>query len=151
MSNVYNERFRKLVDLDDTTLRILDSIRYKDEDLSVKSGALLAFSGLMIATAIVQLSTSQGSIVYIPRDYTLLMSLNALGLVSLFFSSIVSLLGLLATGKYSDELEVALIQFDDYTLKKNKKIKLATFFCLCGTSLVSSSLMIVLASALFQL
>ena len=53
----YQSRFRKQIRLDQEKLRILDSIRYRDEDLAVKAGATLAFSGLIITTSIVQLST----------------------------------------------------------------------------------------------
>ncbi|WP_125564303.1 hypothetical protein [Pseudoalteromonas rubra] len=99
MNNPYGERFKKLVELDETSIRILDGIRYRDEDLSVKSGAILAFSGLMIATSIVQLSTSEGSLVYIPKDFTFLTITNSLGLIFLFVSSLISLFGLISSGK----------------------------------------------------
>lgn len=149
MNNSYGERFKKLVELDAISIRILDGIRYKDEDLSVKSGAILAFSGLMIATSIVQLSTSKGSLVYIPKDFTFLTSINSLGLIFLFVSSLISLFGLISSGKYSNDVKEALIQFDDYVITKTKKIKIATIFCLFGTSLVLISLLIVLGKAVF--
>lgn len=150
MDEQSKERFKKLLKLDSENIRILDGIRYKDEDLSVKSGALLAFSGLMIATSIVQLSTSQDSIVYIPRESTFLMAVNALGLIFLFIASIISLFGLITSGKYSDEVFTALIQFDDYVISKTRKIKLATISCLCGTILVLVSLFILLFKAVFN-
>ena len=113
MNNPYGERFKKLVELDEKSVRILDGIRYKDEDLSVKSGGLLAFSGLMIATSIVQLSTSQDSIVNIPEEYKSLVVLNMIGLLCSFISALVSLFGIISTSKYSNEVNEALVQFDD--------------------------------------
>jgi len=140
----FNLRFKKQLELDEKRLYILDSIRYRDGDLSVKSGAILAFSGLIIATAIVQLSTSPESVININKNEVFLILLNAIGLLLLFASSITNLCALISTGKYSDNAEDALLEFDDYVKIKSSRVKSSVKFAITGTVLVLLSLVIVL-------
>lgn len=144
----YQSRFRKQIRLDQEKLRILDSIRYRDEDLAVKAGATLAFSGLIITTSIVQLSTSSDSVIHISKGETLLIISNFIGLFLLFISSLINLLALISTRKYPDSAIDALLKFDDYVAQKSSQIKYAVIFSITGTVLVLGSLSFVLLTCL---
>lgn len=135
------DRFKKVTELIDTEYRILESIRFRDNDQSVKSGAVLAFSGLMIATSIVQLSTSPDAVVHVGSDQPVLLVLNIFGLVLLFVSSIITILALISSGNYPIDKNKALLAFDDYVIKKAKKVKVASLFTACGSSSVLVALM----------
>jgi hypothetical protein len=44
------QRWAQLIDFDETQVRVLESLRYRDQDHHIKSGAILGFSGLIIAS-----------------------------------------------------------------------------------------------------
>ena len=117
---------------------ILDSLRFRDEDQSQKSGAILAFSGLMIATSTVQLSSSPDSILYIHSE-GIMMLLNKIGLMVLFISSFISLRGMTVSSVYSKEKEVALYQFSLHVSRRAKLVKYAIIVAALGSSLILAS------------
>lgn len=136
------DRFKKVTQLTDSEYRILESVRFRDDDQSVKSGAVLAFSGLIIATSIVQLSTSADSVVHISRDDVSLLMFNIIGLLLLFLSSTVTIWALISTGKYSIDKNKALIEFDEYVINKAKKVRLAAKLTAGGSLCVLFALML---------
>lgn len=114
---------------------ILESIRFRDDDQSQKTGAILAFSGLMIATSTVQLSSSPDSILYIHSE-DFIMLLNKIGLIVLFISSFISLRGMTITGTYSTEKDVAIQQFDKHISRRSKLVRYAIFSTAIGSILI---------------
>jgi len=142
-------RFKKVTELTDTEYRILESIRFRDDDQSVKAGAVLAFSGLIIATSIVQLSTSADSVVHVSKDDVDLLLLNVTGLLLLFLSAIVTIFALVSSGEYSDDKNKALIEFDEYVVKKSAKVKIAATLTSLGALCVLFALMTQLFQKLF--
>nr|WP_319397659.1 hypothetical protein [uncultured Carboxylicivirga sp.] len=139
-------RFSKQLDLDESQAKILESLRFQDEDLSAKLGSILAFSGLMIATSIVQLSTSEDSIIHVDNEKFFLLLLNSLGLLILFSSAIITIIGFILSGKYSNDTDRALIEFDNYLNCKRKLLKFAVILLLIGTTAILTSLIVVLIS-----
>lgn len=58
-NHLINKRFAKVVNLNERDRSVLESLRYRDGDQSVKAGAFLGFSGLMIASAVVQFTVPE--------------------------------------------------------------------------------------------
>jgi len=131
-------KFNMLTTLNEKEKEILDSIRFRDEDQSQKSGAILAFSGLMIATSTVQLTSSPDSILYIqPEGFMMLV--NKIGLIVLFISSFISLRGMTLSSVYSDNKEEALPQFARHISRRASLVKYAIFIAAFGSILILAS------------
>ncbi|MFQ5535708.1 MAG: hypothetical protein ACE5EM_12935 [Sphingomonadales bacterium] len=80
----FAENYEKVTELGSDELKILESIRFRDQDQSIKAGAILAFSGLLIATTIVQLSAPSESFVSL-QENNILLCASKFGLAVLFF------------------------------------------------------------------
>jgi len=130
--------FKMLTDLDEDEYTILESIRFRDEDQSQKSGAILAFSGLMIATSTVQLSSSPESILYISSE-EFMMLINKIGLIFLFISSFISLRGMTLSSVYSNKKEEALPQFAKHISHRAKLVKFAIIVTAAGSIMILAS------------
>jgi|GEM_PF-6582685 len=74
---------KKAFALNDKEKLILESLRFQDGDISVKSGSVLAFCGLIIATSIVQFTASSDSYIFILKD-SFSWYINGVGLMLLF-------------------------------------------------------------------
>lgn len=132
---IFLDKFNMLTTLNEKEKEILESIRFRDEDQSQKSGAILAFSGLMIATSTVQLSCSPDSILYIqPKD--LMMLVNKIGLIVLFISSFISLRGMTLSGVYSDKKEKALPEFARHISRRASMVKSSIIVAAFGSVLI---------------
>ncbi len=77
-------------------------LRFQDGDISVKSGSVLAFCGLIIATSIVQLTASSDSYIFILKD-SFSWYINGVGLMLLFLSAGVCLRALTVSPSYSKD------------------------------------------------
>ena len=128
-------KYDMLTTLNEKEKAILESIRFRDEDQSQKSGAILAFSGLMIATSTVQLSSSPDSILYI-HSGNFMMLLNKIGLMVLFLSSFISLRGMTLSSTYSDKKEEALPQFAKHISRRANLVKYSIFVAAIGSILI---------------
>lgn len=138
------EKNEIITKMNDDERLILESIRFRDEDLSQKLGAVLAFSGLMIATSTFQLSTSVDSLLYISPD-SLLIYLSVFGLLVLFISSILSLVGMSISGKYDGKTkEEALQEFSGVIGKRTKMFKFSVVFSALGAFLTLFSFFYIL-------
>ena len=146
MKKLIKTRFKKQIELNDGEKSVLESLRFQDEDLSLKLGSTLAFSGLMIATSIVLLSTSEDAIMHIDKTDLFLLILNSLGLLLLYISGIISILALISTTEYTNDTELALIEYDEYLKKKKKKLILSSRLLLGGTTSIMISLIIILVN-----
>lgn len=127
--------YQMLTALDDKEQAILESIRFRDEDQSQKSGAILAFSGLMIATSTVQLSSGSDSILFIESD-SFMMLINKIGLIVLFISSFISLRGMTLSSKYSNNKKEALPQFAKHISKRADIVKYAIIVAGIGSVMI---------------
>lgn len=108
-----NRKFANIITLNDREKSILESLRYTDSDQSVKAGAVLAFSGLMITSAVVQLSVSESSPLLLHRN-SFLIYVSMTGFYFLFISSFMALRSLTVSFKeYSQNIEKALLQFNN--------------------------------------
>jgi hypothetical protein len=69
------ERLRPYLTLTEAQVRMVESIRYRDQDHSVKSSGILALCGLIIAANFVQISAPRDAFAFVekglPRDLTL--------------------------------------------------------------------------------
>ncbi len=139
MTDRYDRIFKNLLGYDEEELRVLQSIRFRDQDQSTKGAALLAFAGLLIATSLVQLSAEPTAAVSLDKKSVALI-LSFLGLFFLFISSLFSLASLVSSGKYSDNSRVALLQFYDLVQRRGRKIGVSYFFCMIGTLFVLATL-----------
>jgi len=138
----YDELLRchqKAFDLNDDEQLILQSLRFQDGDLSVKSGAILAFCGLIIATSILQLSASSDSYVFILKD-SFSWYLNGIGLILLFVSSSVCLRALTITQGYSESGKEALVQFHLLCVLRRKFVFYSVILTMIGSLLVLTPL-----------
>jgi len=123
---------------------ILESKRFRDEDLSQKLGSVLAFSGLMIATSTFQLSTSADSLLYISSESSLIY-MNIIGLFVLFLSSILSLSGMTISGKYKGKnKEEVLQEFNTLIVHRTKLLKYSIGFSALGAFLTLFSFFFIL-------
>jgi len=129
------DKFNMLTTMNEKEKDILESIRFRDEDQSQKSGAILAFSGWMIATSTVQLTSSPDSILYIQSE-GIMMLVNKIGLIVLFISSFISLRGMTLSSTYSDKKEEALPQFARHISRRATLVKSAIFIAAMGSILI---------------
>jgi len=127
-----------LTTLNEKEKAILESTRFRDEDQSQKSGAILAFSGLMIATSTVQLSSSPDSILHIHAE-DFMMLVNKIGLIVLFISSFISLRGMTLSSVYANNKEEALQQFSRHISRRANMVKYAIFVAAIGSILILAS------------
>ncbi|GAA4430630.1 hypothetical protein GCM10023091_00130 [Ravibacter arvi] len=127
---------KRLSKLSEEQHKVLESLRFKDQDLSTKLGALLAFSGLMIATSIVQLSTSEGSIIHVDISSVWLVWSNVFSLLLLFGSGFFCIFGLTSTGNYSSDGVAALEEYKTYLKNKMAALRWSVILVLIGSSLV---------------
>lgn len=132
--NIMESRFARQLALTGPQKEILASIRFQDQDQSVKGGALLAYSGLIIATVMVQLSAPQDSLVYVSNRF-LFVILCFLGLFCMLAAALLSLRSLVVTRPYSQSTEEAIIEFDNLVKLRRRLIKAAFWFCLVGSVL----------------
>jgi len=105
------ERWAPLFDLDDTQARVLESLRYRDQDHHIKSGAILGFAGLIIASDLVQFSADPQTIAYLAPSSPWL-PVARLGLIALLCSAALSIVSI-AMGRrgYSSDPWMALEEF----------------------------------------
>lgn len=146
MKKLIKKRFKKQIELNDGEKNVLESLRFQDEDLSLKLGSTLAFSGLMIATSIVLLSTSEDAVMHIDKTDLFLLILNSIGLLLLYISGIISILALISMTEYTNDTESALIEYDEYLIKKKKKLILSSRLLLGGTTSIMISLITILVN-----
>ncbi|MBL4746403.1 MAG: hypothetical protein JKY08_08540 [Flavobacteriaceae bacterium] len=146
MKRTIKKRFKKQIELTDREEKVLESLRFQDSDFSQKLGSTLAFSGLMIATSIVLLSTSEDAIMHIGKTDLFLLTLNSIGLFLLYISGIISILSLISTTEYTNNTELALIEYDEYLKKKKKKLMVSSRLLVAGTTSIMGSLVIILLS-----
>lgn len=138
------QEHEQITTMNDEEKLILESKRFRDEDLSQKLGSVLAFSGLMIATSTFQLSTSTDSLLYISPD-SFLIYLNILGLFVLFMSSIISLWGMTISGKYKGKnKEEVLQEFNTLIVRRTKLLKYSIRFSALGAFLTLFSFFYIL-------
>lgn len=91
--------------------RIVDSLRHRENDASIKLGAILGYCGLIVAALLVQLSAEAGTPAAIPRMAWLLL-LAELTIILLFAAAFTCLIGIVGDReRYSDESEAALDQY----------------------------------------
>jgi|GEM_PF-5338937 len=116
--------------LDHRNARLLEHLRSRDNDLSIKSGGTLAFSRPMIAMAIVQRSAPDGSPHDLNADTPWRLMTNAL------FSAALVVLPSLVTGRHSPgELEDALVSEHQPIDAKQRLISVSITLRLFGSSL----------------
>lgn len=123
----------KLTSIGHAEARILESLRFRDQDQSTKSGAVLAFTGLMIATSIVQLASSPDSMLHINPDSPA-KYINLFGLAFLFASAFLSLYALVITSKYSQDAKTALFEFHSLVAKRSALSRWATILAVTGSA-----------------
>ncbi|MBU6371196.1 MAG: hypothetical protein KJS97_00595 [Alphaproteobacteria bacterium] len=107
------KRWAALIAMDEPTQLIVESLRYRDQDHHNKCGALLGFSGLLIASDLVQFAASPDTIAYLSPDSPWLR-VAGLGFLALILCSALSIVSMsYGRWRYSDDPWEALHQFAD--------------------------------------
>lgn len=135
-----NPNFKKYFELDEPHQKVLEGVRYEDGDASIKAGANLAFSGLMIATSILLLSSSTDSILFLHKDHSLLLLSSLTGLLFLFVSAFFALSAIVMTGSYADGRDEALTAFYQYVKIKSLRVRSSIFCSMIGAGIAMLSL-----------
>jgi len=130
----------KAFTLNDNEKLILDSLRFQDGDISVKSGSVLAFCGLIIATSIVQLTASGDSYIFILKD-SFSWYINGVGLILLFLSAGICLRALTVSPGYSKDGKEALVQFHALCVLRKKLVSFSVILTAIGSFCVLISLL----------
>jgi hypothetical protein len=130
------ERWGQLIDLDERQARVLESLRFRDQDHHVRSGALLGFSGLIIASVLVHLSAEPGTIAYMARTSPWLLPARV-GLILLLGSAALSMVSIsMGRRRYSNEPWIALEEFERLiNLRARTEIGA---ICLCAVGSLAS-------------
>lgn len=126
-------RFERIRACSDAQIRILESLRSTDQDQAIKAAGILAFSGLMIACLLVQLSAGSDSLISIEAaDPTYIIT--RLSLVCLFLTAILALTAITyGRIRYDGEPEKALNQYADVLARKRALVITAGGICVVGT------------------
>jgi hypothetical protein len=131
----FKSKHNRVVELDEAGGKILESLRFQDQDQSTKSGALLAFSGLLIATSIVQLSVGTDSPIHLP-DQSFWFYLCALGVAAHFVAASFALANLITTkSEYSSGVYEAMEEFEGLVSNRRGYLSCALWFSVGGTAL----------------
>ncbi|MBI1394294.1 MAG: hypothetical protein GC152_16320 [Alphaproteobacteria bacterium] len=126
--------------------RLLQSLRFQEQSVSTRAGALLAFSGLLIATTIVQLAGGEDSLVAIHARAQFLLATAGLGL--LFAAAFLSLASLvLSNGDYGEDAPAALARFHDLIRRKQALSAVALWLVAIGAAFVCISLALSIAAS----
>lgn len=134
-----DERFKRVLDLPERLIPVLESIRFQDQDQASKGGAVLTFSALMIATSLVQFAAGTESFAYV-GERNLVFLLGLIGLVLEFIASGFSIVGLVLEGKYSEDSLKALGQFHTHVLRRRMYLGFARWITLSGAAAILASL-----------
>lgn len=128
------KRFSNLIGFGVDHDKVVQSLRFRDQDHSIKCGALLGFCGLMIASTLVQFSAGENTVVYLPRVGTLFL-LARVGLISLFLAAGLSLWSIsIGRSRYDDDPWKALFQLSDLIELRSWIENGAIVLCAAGTS-----------------
>ena len=130
------KRWMALIALDEPKQRIVESLRYRDQDHHNKCGALLGFSGLLIASDLVQYAASPNTIAYMSLDSPWL-PVAGLGLLALIVCAALSIVSMsYGRWRYSDDPWESLHQFAD-VINVRSAIEIAAIWLCAGGGVAS--------------
>jgi hypothetical protein len=127
--------------LAETQKDLLNSLRFQDQDLSGKLGSLLAFSGLIITSSIVLLSNSNSSIIHVEKEDWILLTLTLVGLILSFASGFITIHAFYSIKKYSNEIEIALIEYQNYLIQKRGSLRISSILVVIGGVIIILALL----------
>lgn len=112
---------------------ILEALRYREENLSIKAGATLGFCGLMIASVLVQMSAPAESMIFVARESPWAFFARW-GLILLLSASFMTLISITwGRPTYSEDAERAVDELRR-TIAHKRLIRGASgFVCLAGS------------------
>jgi hypothetical protein len=132
-ADLAKKAFANLLSFDDQHKEVIQSLRFRDQDHSIRCGALLGFAGLIIASALVQLSAGPDTLAHLSRE-SVWFAIVRVSLVLLIASASLSLLSIsLGRTSYSDEPWTALLQFQNLIRMRGKIETAASVLCFAGT------------------
>ena len=124
-------------------MRRIESVRFKDEDESIKCGALLGYSALLLGALTVQLSVNSDSILYVDDR----LNLSALSYLTLFIGAAGATANLVNWLSYETEVELlgdqidqATDRYDTFVMHKGRYTKIIGAFVFLGTIFTSFSI-----------
>lgn len=133
-------RWAQLIDFDETQARVLESLRYRDHDHHVKSGAILGFSGLIIASDLVQFSADPQTIAYLALSSPWL-PVARVGLLALLGSAALSIVSIsMGPKRYSNDPWTALEEFSRLIDRRSWTEIVAIWLCVGGSMASLASL-----------
>lgn len=127
------QRWAQIIALDSAQERIIESLRYRDQDHHIRCGAILGFAGLLIASDLVQLSAGERTIAFMDRNSGWL-PVAALSMIALMASASLSLVSI-SWGRwssYSAKPWEALHQLADMINLRSFIESVAIAFCVAG-------------------
>ena len=135
------KRWAPLIALDEPKQRIVESLRYRDQDHHSKCGALLGFSGLLIASDLVQFAASPDTIAYM-RPESPWLPVAGVGLLALIASAALSIVSMsYGRWRYSDDPWESLHQFANLINVRSAIEIAAIWLCACGAVASLASLL----------
>ncbi len=90
---------KRMAGMEGLNEKLLGSLRFQDQDSSIKAQAVMTFSGLMIAASLVYLSAGQSTALYFPISKPIIV-LFFIGLLSLFVAAFIALVALVMAGVF---------------------------------------------------
>jgi hypothetical protein len=132
---VAKKKFSNLIGFTEDHEKIVQSLRFRDQDHSFKCGALLGFCGLLIASTLVQLSAGEGTAIHLSIDAGHLYLLACWGLISLFLAAGLALWSMsVGRSSYSSDPWAALLQLSDLIDLRSRIEIGALTLCAIGTA-----------------
>lgn len=132
----YGPNFNNVVACTDEDQKVLESLRFRDQDACLKGGSVLAFAALVIACVLVVMSADPQANVYVRRDtlaYYMLIGGFWLSLVS----SLLAFLGVVwRIVNYVEDPRQANLDYYDLIQKKNFLINLSMAAAAAGVVLL---------------
>lgn len=120
---------------------ILEALRYREENMAIKSGATLGFCGLMIASVLVQMAAPPESMIFVSAESPWAFFAKW-GLMLLLLSSFMTLISITwGRPRYSDDTESALKELALTISHKRLLRGTAGFICLSGSVLAAICLL----------
>jgi hypothetical protein len=129
----YLKRYRLDGVLPEDARPILEALRYREESTAIKSGAMLGFAGLMIASILVQMSAPAESLIFVSPESPW-VDFARWGLILLLLSSFMTLISITwGRPRHSEDVERALGELAATIAHKRFIRATAGVICLAGS------------------
>lgn len=135
---------------DDGMMKVeFEFLHKRDDDLSVKAGAVLGFAGLLIASSLVILAAEPGTALHAEAASEAGLA-AAVALAALFLGAVFALLAIASTRVYDlSDADALLHRLDRQVKSREASWRMACFFTFVGAVIMAASYGLVLAANAF--